>query len=183
MREPILRFFRKLDLPRDIAVQIASYARFQWPHFIGRGTPLWESTPYPNHCLHFVLTDADVLISHAIVSARPLTHAGQTFMTYGLSSVFCYPTHRGSGYGERIVRDATDYVRQQLDADLALLFCGERVKSLYFRQGWQHLPKLEVRYADNQLFNDGYVLTLLVSERARAHDFESEPFPVGPYTW
>jgi hypothetical protein len=94
---PELHSYRKLDLPRDIAVQVASYVRVQWPHFIGRGTPLWESTPYPNHCLHFVLTDGDVLISHAIVSARPLTHGGETFNVYGLSSVFCYPTHRGMG--------------------------------------------------------------------------------------
>ena len=180
---PELRSYRKLDLPRDIAVQVASYVRFQWPQFIGRRTPLWESTPYPNDCLHFVLTDADVLISHAIVSSRPLSHAGQTFNVYGLSRVFCYPTHRGSGFGEQIVAAATAHIRQQADADLALLFCGERVKSLYTRQGWEHVTGMKIRYADDREFNDGYAMTLFVSDRARAHDFTSEPFYVGPYTW
>ena len=181
-----LRSFRKLDVPRDVAIQIASYVRTQWPAFIGRGTPLWESTPYPNDCLHFVLTDADVLISHAIVSSRPLEHAGERFIVYGLSSVFCYPTHRGSGFGERIVAAATDYIRAQPDADLALLFCGERVKSLYQRLGWHHLSELKVTSGDDRdakLFDDGYVMTLLHSPRARAHDFSSAPFHVGPRTW
>ena len=181
---PQLRSYLKLDLPRDIAVQIASFARIQWPHFIGRGTPLWESTPYPNYCLHFVLTEADVLISHAIVSARPLTHAGETFTVYGLSSVFCYPTHRGCGFGEQVVNVATDYIRKQQDADLALLFCGDRVRSLYTRQGWQIVPGMRILFgAENKEFNDGHVMTLFVSERARVHNFTTEPFHVGPYTW
>ena len=181
---PELCAYRKPDVPREIAIQIASYVRVQWPAFIGRGKPLWEGTPYPDHCLHFVLTDGDVLISHAIVSARPLAHGGEQFVTYGLSSVFCYPTHRGCGFGEQIVAAATAHIRRQGDADLALLFCGDRVRSLYQRQGWQHVPGMTVRYgADDKPFNDGHVMTLLVSARARAHDFPAEPFHVGPYTW
>lgn len=183
-RVPELRSYRKRDVPRDIAIQIASYVRFQWPAFIGRKMPLWESTPYPDHCLHFVLVDGDVLVSHAIVSSRGLRHRGETFNVYGLSSVFCYPTHCGSGFGEKIVAAATDHIRRQSDANLALLFCGERVRSLYTRQGWQHVPAMKVLFGDdNREFNDGYVMTLLLSERARAHDFATEPLHVGPNTW
>src|SRR3954464_10077365 len=109
---PELKSYRKYEMPRDLAVQIASAVRFIWPAFFGRRTPLWESTPYPAEGLHFVLTDGDVLISHALVSSRPLVHAGETFMVYGLSSVFCYPTHRGSGFGEQIVAAATDHIRK-----------------------------------------------------------------------
>lgn len=180
---PELRSYLKLDVPREIAIQIASYVRFQWPAFIGRKTPLWEGTPYPNCCLHFVLTEGDVLISHAIVSSRWLEHGGARFNVYGLSSVFCYPTHRGSGFGEQIVVAATEHVRKQPDADLALLFCGQRVKPLYTRQGWQHIPSLKIKYGDGLEFNDGFVMTLLVSGNSRAHDFTSEPLHVGPYIW
>ena len=180
---PEIRSYRKLDVPREIAIQIASYVRFQWPAFIGRNKPLWEGTPYPDYCRHFVLTDGDVLISHAIVSARPLDHRGERFSVHGLSSVFCYPTHRGSGFGEQIVAAATDWIRQQNDADLALLFCGERVRSLYQRQGWEHVSGMKIRYGDDKEFNDGFVMTLLLSGRARAHDFTSEPFYVGSITW
>ena len=181
---PELRSYRKLDVPREIAIQIASYVRVQWPGITRRRTPLWEGTTYPADCLHFVLTDGDVLISHAIVAARPLAHGGATFNVYGLSSVFCYPTHRGSGFGEQIVAAATHHIRQQNDADLALLFCGDRVRSLYTRHGWEIVPGLRIRFGDDDReFNDGHVMTLFVSERARAHDFSAEPFHVGPNTW
>ena len=132
---------------------------------------------------HFVITDDDVLISHAIAHGRALTHAGESWDVWGLSSVFTYPTHRGSGFGEQVVAAATQHIRQQKGADFALLFCGERVKSLYFRQGWQHLPHLRVHFGENQCFNDGYCLALLLTDRARAHDFSTEPLHVGPYTW
>ena len=181
---PDIRVYRKLDVPREIAIQIASYVRVQWPALIGRVTPLWEGTPYPNDCLHFVLSDGDTLISHAAVGFRELAHRGATFNVYGVSSVFCYPTHRGSGFGAQIVAAATDYIRKQPDADLALLFCGERVRSLYTRCGWAVVPGMTIRAGDdNREFNDGHVMTLFVSERARAHDFSAEPFHVGPNTW
>jgi GNAT superfamily N-acetyltransferase len=181
---PDLRAYRKPDVPREIAIQIASYVRVQWPGITGRRTPLWEGTIYPPQGLHFVLSEGDVLISHAMVASRWLEHRGERFHVFGLSSVFCYPTHRGSGFGEQIVAAATEHIRQQHDADLALLFCGERVKSLYTRHSWQNLPGLKILFGeDNREFNDGHVMTLLLSERARAHNFTAEPFHVGPYTW
>jgi predicted N-acetyltransferase YhbS len=181
---PELRAYRKPDVPREIAIQIASYVRVQWPGLIAPGKPLWEATSYPAECLHFVLTDGDVLISHAAVSSRRLAHGGETFNVYGLSSVFCYPTHRGSGFGEQVVAAATAHIRHASDADLALLFCGARAQSLYTRCGWELVPGMQIRYGDdNREFNDGRVMTLFVSSRARAHDFSAEPFHVGPNTW
>jgi predicted N-acetyltransferase YhbS len=182
---PELRSYRKPDVPRDIALQIASAVRFIWPAMLGQKTPLWESTPYPDDGVHFVVVDGDVLISHTLVTSRKLTHGGETFNVYGLSSVFCYPSHRGTGLGEQVVAAATDHIRKQADADFALLFCGERVKSLYLRHGWEYVPELKIISGpDNKAFADGYVLTLLVSDRARAHRFaEAEPLHVGKNTW
>jgi hypothetical protein len=99
--------------------------------------------------------------------------------------VICFPTHRGQGHGERVVAAASDYIRQQKDGDLALLFCGEKVKSLYLRQGWEYVPGLKVISGpDNKAYADGYVLTLYVSDRARRHRFmEDQPLHVGPFTW
>ncbi len=181
---PEIHAYRKLDVPRDIAMQIASAVRYTWPQFFKGTPPLWETTPYPDSCLHFVLVDGDVLISHAIVSARPLTHRGETFTVYGLSSVICFPTHRGQGFGERVVAGATDYIKQQPDADFALLFCGERVKPLYERTGWTHTPHITVTYGpDNKTYSDGYLMGLFVSDRARAHRFDEAPLYVGANTW
>jgi GNAT superfamily N-acetyltransferase len=181
---PELRAYRKPDVPREIAIQIASYVRVQWPGITRRRTPLWEGTIYPPDGLHFVLTDGDVLISHAMVASRRLEHGRKAFNVFGLSSVFCYPTHRGSGFGAQVVAAATAHIRHERDADLALLFCGERVQSLYARCGWEVVPGMRIRYGDdNREFNDGHVMTLFVSERTRAHDFSAEPFHVGPNTW
>jgi GNAT superfamily N-acetyltransferase len=181
---PEIRSYRKPDVPRDIAVQIVSGVRFVWPQVFGKSPPLWESTPYPADGMHFVLIDGDLLISHALATSRKLAQAGETFNVYGLSSVFTFPTHRGAGAGEKVVAAATDYIRQRSDADFALLFCGERVKSLYQRLGWEAAPGMKVTYGDNQTYADGYALTLYVSDRARAHRFvETEPLHVGKNTW
>ena len=182
---PEIRSYRKPDVPRDIAVQIVSGVRFVWPQFFGKTAPLWESMPYPADGMHFVMVDGDLLISHVLVTSRKLAHAGESFNVYGLSSVFTFPTHRGTGCGEKTVAAATDYIERQSDADFALLFCGERVKSLYLRHGWEVVPGMKIQFGpDNQTYADGYCLTLYVSDRARAHRFsESEPLHVGKNTW
>jgi GNAT superfamily N-acetyltransferase len=178
-----LRCYRKNEVPRDIAVQVASYVRVQWPGLLARRTPLWESTPYPADGVHFVIADGDALVSHALAHGRKLSHGGEEWNVWGLSSVFTYPAHRGGGFGEQVVAAATKHIRHQPGADLALLFCGERVKSLYLRQGWEHLPAIRVKFGDDQEFNDGHVMTLFVSGRARAHDFAALPIYVGSNTW
>ena len=185
---PELRSFLKPDVPRDIAVQIASYVRVQWPAFIGRRTPLWEGMPYPNHCLHFVLSDEDVLISHAIVASREIEHAGEKYNVSGLSSVFCYPTHRGKGFGEQVVTAGTEHIRASHDVDFALLFCGERVRSLYERVGWELIAAPRIYFgekANPKLFNDGFVMGIFLSDKGRAIRpvIEQEPVYVGAHTW
>src|SRR3954469_11684100 len=74
-----LRSYRKVDVPRDIAVQIVSGVRFVWPQFFGKTPPLWETTPYPPGGMHLVMVDGDLLISHVLVTARKLAHDGETF--------------------------------------------------------------------------------------------------------
>ena len=167
---PQISSYLKPDLPRDFAIQVASYVRMQWPQVFRGEPPLWESTPYANDCRHFVVTDGDVLISHAIAVSRKLEHSGQTFNVYGLSSVFCYPSHRGRGFGEQVAAAATDYCRTQPGADFALLFCGERVHTMYLRLGWQHTDEITVHYGDvNQpkRYGDGWLMGLFLSQRAR----------------
>jgi GNAT superfamily N-acetyltransferase len=180
---PKIQSYLKFEVPRDIAMQIVSGVRFTWPGFLDGKTPAWESTPYPAGGRHFVMMDGDMLVAHVLVSSRTLTHAGEAFVVYGLSSVFCFPGYRGKGFGEQTAEAATRHIREQADADLALLFCGERASHLYRRLGWEIAPGVEIRFGDNQLYSDGLTLALYVSDRARAHRFDSEPFHVGPKTW
>lgn len=178
-------------MPRDIALQIVSYVRIQWPFLLGQKTPLWESAPYPPNGKHFVLVDGDALIAHALAHHKQVEHGGRTWKVGALSSVFTYPTHRGTGYGEQVAGAATQWLRES-GTDFALLFCGERVKSLYLRQGWEHLPPLRVTFGDvgalkkyEEEFLGGFALILLVSDSARGSraQLESQPIYVGQNTW
>ena len=188
---PQLGVYSKDELPRDLAVQVASYVRVQWPFLLERKSPLWESTPYPSDGKHFVIYDRDVLIAHALAHHRTIEHAARKWKVGALSSVFTYPTHRGSGFGEEVVSAATKYFRES-GTDFALLFCGERVKSLYLRQGWEQSPRLRVTFGNAespQKYEEehlgGFVLILYVSENARAarEAIETQPIYVGANTW
>ena len=180
---PELRAYLKHEVPRDIACQIRSYIRVQWPD-LNRGLrKIWTPPPgVPLDRMTFVLVDDEMLISHAEASFRSLAHGGEKFEVGGLSAVFTYPAHRGSGAGEQVVRAATEYLLASR-ADLALLFCGDRVRSLYERVGWQLRPTARITFGDGRPFNDGHAMWLLISARARAHDFDAAPFHVGPNTW
>ena len=58
------------------------------------------------------------------------------------------------------------------------------MKSLYLRNGWEHIRVIKViSGSDNKPYADGYVLTLLLSSRARAHRFDDQPLHVGANTW
>jgi aminoglycoside 2'-N-acetyltransferase I len=188
---PQLLSYSKNEMPRDIALQIVSYVRIQWPFLLGQKTPLWESAPYPADGKHFVLVDGDALIAHALAHHKMVEHGGRQWKVGALSSVFTYPTHRGTGYGEQVASAATQWLRES-GTDFALLFCGERVKSLYLRQGWEHLPPLRVTYGDvgelkkyEEEYLGGFVLIMLVSESAAAakSQLENQPIYVGQNTW
>jgi GNAT superfamily N-acetyltransferase len=184
---PELRSYLKPDLPRDISIQIAGYVRTQWPQFIGRQTKC-DWTPYPDWCLHFVIVEGDVLISHAIAASRKIEHGGQTYNVGGLSSVFCYPSHRGSGFGEQVVTAATEHLRSDPSVDFALLFCGQRVRTLYERTGWELVPAPRIYSGDRAnpaLYNDGFVMGVFLTDKGRAFRpiLEQEPVYVGANTW
>lgn len=188
---PELRGYSKDELPRDLAIQVASYVRVQWPFLLGHRPPLWESTPYPKDGKHFVLFDGDILIAHALAHTKTLNHIGQTWTVGALSSVFTYPTHRGIGYGEQVAKAATNHLRTP-GIDFALLFCGKRVSSMYTRLGWEYVDCLDVTYGDSaaqksfkHVFPDSLIMGMVLSDRAKQArpQLEGTPLYVGKNTW
>jgi GNAT superfamily N-acetyltransferase len=183
---PELRSYLKHEVPRDIAVQIASYVRVQWPGLIGQSAPLWESTPYPVDGRHFVLMDGDVLVSHALAHRRQVEHDRETWQVGALSSVFTYPTHRGRGFGEKVVGAASEFLRRDA-IDLALLFCGERVAPLYRRAGWQIVESAKILYGDPAGPSTESCITMGIFLNAKGESartvLQREPVYVGRRTW
>ena len=179
-----LRSYVKGDVPRDVAVQIVSYVRMQWPFLLERRTPMWESTPYPPDGVHFVITDGDALVSHALAHVRTVEHAGERYVTGALSSVFTYPAYRKLGHGARVVAAATEHIRAS-GADLAMLFTGAPRRDFYARLGWEPIDGAQILSGDPPQREEGLTMMLFLSDKGRRARgiFEREPVHVGPYTW
>jgi aminoglycoside 2'-N-acetyltransferase I len=188
---PELRWYLKQDVPRDIAAQIRSYIRMQWPQLNPGLTKIWTAPPgFPLDRMVFVLMEDELLISHAETSFREVDHAGQRYKVGGLSAVFTYPAHRGTGAGEQVVHAATEHLRGGGGgggADLSLLFCGERVKSLYLRTGWEVMESQQIFFGDpaTPQKTDYIVMANVATPRGQtARDlWNREAAYVGPTLW
>lgn len=179
-----LHVYSRHEIPPLLAAQIRSYTRVQWPG-LGTDTALWPVPPEGKSSIHFLLTDGELLVSHASTRIRHVTHDGTDYRVAGLSAVFTYPDYRGGGCGERVVRAATDHIRSG-DGDMAILFCGDRVKPLYERLGWVDLPTARIAYGDPvTIKTDNHVLAMFLSERGKfgRPKFESDIVHVGSSTW
>ena len=119
-----LHSWPKHAVPRDIAVQIRSYIRIQWPFLDGRRNRVWDFSPREDDWTTLALVDGEILVSHTEVNFRTVEFRSQQLKVAGLSAVFTYPSFRGSGFARQIVSAATEMIRAG-DADLAMLFCGE----------------------------------------------------------
>src|SRR6185436_18171852 len=91
-RMPTLLSFPKHQVPRDIAIQIRSYYRIQWPHVHGRSGTLWNySADNPFRPVNFVLMEDEALVSHAEANWRTIEFDNQKLICGGISGVFTYP--------------------------------------------------------------------------------------------
>jgi hypothetical protein len=183
---PELAIYPMQELPLHIKCQITSFVRIQWSWVFEGEARLWDyfAGKEDFHPVSFVLTEGELLISHAEVNQRKLEPAGDTYKTYGVSGVFTYPSFTKEGHGKRVVAEATDYIRKS-DADIALLFCNEPLSHFYTPHGWTQLEK-SVLYGDKDNPEvDDVSMILYVSEKAKQarSTIESKPIYVGPYTW
>jgi predicted acetyltransferase len=182
-----LHDYPKPHVPRDVALQIRSYVRVQWPHIEGwSGDRLWDVPP-GSAARNFVLLDGEKLVSHAEANFRTIAHEGQSFNVGGLSSVFTYPAYRGTGCARRVVSAATEHLDRN-GADLAMLFCGPSLRSMYASCGWEPIETARIRHGDPAaptLHEGNLVMMRFISNKGRAARaaFEHELVYVGERTW
>jgi GNAT superfamily N-acetyltransferase len=185
---PELKTFPKHLVPRDIAIQIRSYYRIQWPHVLPRSATLWSYSPdNPLRPINFVLMEGEALVSHTEANWREIELDGQKLICGGLSGVFTYPAWRGSGLAKDVVRAATERINQS-DADLAILFTGPRLRNFYIECGWTPMDTARILFGDAanpQQDKTGQIMMLFPSAKGRAlqQRLLSEPLYVGPVTW
>jgi len=183
---PVLHSYPKPAVPREVAAQLRSYVRIQWPFLDARDGRLWE-VPIDSDARTFVVLDGEVLVSHAEANFRNVEHAGTTYRVGGLGAVFTYPAYRRGGFAQRVVRAATEFLDAS-DADLALLFCGERLREFYKTFGWTAAEEAQIRYGERtnqQAYAGGIVMMRFISEDGRAAGaaFRRDAVYVGRRTW
>jgi GNAT superfamily N-acetyltransferase len=184
---PVLNSYPRHEVPDSIAMQIASYVRIQWPFIHGQSGQLWDRSPSPLRAVCFVLMEGEALVSHAQANFREIEFAGQKLVCGGLSTVFTYPDWRGTGLAKEVVRAGTEHIREN-GADLAMLFCGERLRNFYTLCGWEAMDSAKIYYGDPaapKLKDDNLVMMLFVSEVGKRlrERLGTEPVFVGPVTW
>jgi hypothetical protein len=175
------------QLPPNIAAQFKSaYQQI----FLGDGAdddPMFEEPFVPGRSLeHFMVIEQGVLISHADVSERVISHLGETYALCGIGEVMTNPNFRRAGHGQRAVTAATHYIRTT-DADIGMLFTMPELESFYGSSGWETINTQGITFGDpdQPRFDDAYVMMLFLSDKAKAHraDFEHGPIYVGHLLW
>jgi GNAT superfamily N-acetyltransferase len=134
-------------LPDHLRGQILALIRIHWAEVAGD----WlgpEALPEEWQPSHVCAVAGDALLGYAGVVRRRLTHDGEALATYGLSSVYTFPFHRGTGLGSTVVRCATAEIAQAGDGDIALLFTMPELVPFYGRVGWSAMPGLTCLIGD-----------------------------------
>lgn len=172
------------QLPDPIKYQLLAYVRVEWWWVFQGKNRLWDYTRKSTHPVYAVIVEQDVLIAHAEVNWRWLEHGGKRYKVYGLSAVYVAPSFRKEGFGKMVVREATDWIKQQPDADISMLFCLPELKGFYESCGWTLMDKTPVHYgaAENPTLLDDELLMMLFMSSSLT-GFENTPVYVGGFTW
>ena len=174
------------NLPTDYEWQIRDFVRIHW--YDGFQYDV-NATLHPDfwHPAYFVIADQRALFSAATAVWKMVEIDGISYKTYGLSGVLTYPTFRGKGYGRAVVDAATDYIKQQAGADMAILWTGENLFPFYEHCGWEHPDKLKVMHGpkDDPQLSYGEPMLLFLSERTQQMrpTLIGGTFYFGEFTW
>jgi predicted GNAT family N-acyltransferase len=184
---PKLRQFPSKKLPVALKWQLVTFARVEWSYAFMGANRLWDFITPKDHPRHFVITEDQTLISHAEVVWREVKHQQQVYKVYGLGAVFTFPSFRGEGYGGQVVAAATEYIKRQHDADVALVFAPLAVCDFFAAYGWSRIDNEAVLYgrADNpaHIGSDEGVLALYLSARAKRRKAALHGLYIGASTW
>lgn len=177
---PELSIIAGADLSEAHAHQIRSFIRLHWhdEYLYDIDAPL---VPPERHPVHVVVAERHALISHGRVIWVPFEHRGQGYRLYCLGDVFTYPAFRRRGLGAEVVAAATQLIRADSEADLAILFCDPAHQRFYARHGWQAAPALRATVGHGEA-QQGLPMVLLLSDCAGVLDLDDD-FALPGYGW
>lgn len=173
------------NLPEHFMWQIFDFARVSWaeegqPFGLPLDPPTWHPT-------YFIISDDQILISSATVLRTIVQCQNHSYKLYGIGNVLTYPSYRKQGYGRQVIANATHYIRQDKQADMALLQTAPHLEKFYGEHGWEHTPDIKTLTgdADHPIVDDGWIMMLFLSQRAHDHrkDFAHHGFYIDEYIW
>lgn len=178
--------YRTAELPPEILGQLIAHFHLLLAYEAVGDDRFFDPFRHGREKQHFLIIERGVVISHADVSRREITHRGEHYRLGGVGEVMTSPTFQHEGHGTRVVEAATDYILRS-DADMGMLFTAPELASFYGQNGWVGLPDLESTYGDpaQPKINDEFVMILFVTEHAKQHraDFEQGSIYVGASLW
>ena len=87
---------------------------------------------------HIMMRDEDdQLISHVGAVTRLCLCDSTEILLGGIGGVMTHPSQRGKGYASDGISRAIEFLGQDIQVDMALLFCAPRLRSFYQRFGFR----------------------------------------------
>ncbi|MDT5123134.1 MAG: hypothetical protein QOC96_2616 [Acidobacteriota bacterium] len=92
--------------------------------------------------LHFILDVDGEPVSHVGLIDHTVKVAEQPVRIGGIGAVVTAGDLHGRGYAQKTLRYAEKFMCEELKVEFGLLFCLDRLKPFYERQGWQLLREV-----------------------------------------
>lgn len=183
---PTIEIYKQeADIPKVLHQQILDFLRIVWNDGFTEKNLFrtWICRKEFNP-VFFLLTSQNILISHLCVVHQQLTHANESFNTYGLSGVFTYPQFRKQGYGLQLVRAATDFI-QNTNADIALF--TTTTHNFYEKAGYIRMEQTRLLHGDKsnpQLYPEEIYMQF-ISAKGKQHknSFDKATMYIGEHVW
>jgi GNAT superfamily N-acetyltransferase len=83
---------------------------------------------------------ADALVSRVAILKRVVSVGDDVLIVGGISGVATVPEYRKRGYATSLMKDAQEFIREELPADFGLLICNTGLRPFYERLGWKVVP-------------------------------------------
>jgi predicted GNAT family N-acyltransferase len=182
---PEYKIYSQIEFPAVLKWQALAFMRTEWPYIFEEDDKfLTETYQSKFHPVHFVSTKGDLLISYAAIVRTTLKHVGQIYQVCGFGNMFTFPPHRGEGHGHKLLRMATEMIRQS-EVDLGILYCDNKLEPFYASEGWI-TPGSPTRFGNPSEYEDSdeQRMMIFVSDKGKQNraDFENLPVYVD-WTW
>jgi GNAT superfamily N-acetyltransferase len=182
---PTLTTYEQQNFPSVYKWQAIAFMRCEWAS-IFQGDILYMSETYSPEFdpIHFVMAEGESLLSYAAILKRNLLHMNREYAVYGFGNMFTFPPYRNQGYGQKVLRAATEFI-QRSTVDVAILFCDKSLEKYYNAKGWLATPSpTYISCPEEYLLYEPLRMMIFISDKGKAAqtDFENSPLCID-YPW